>query len=231
MRKYENVDITAALGAVMEINTEHYKTDFQYDKEMFLKAAANPDADNTRLLWMSRPSGTWCFKERDVLLKETHASHTWSYYADTKDTILAYAVDITGMENGKVIGNLYELDYRRHVEQLKRSALPTASVNVKFQDGAQRRYSYADYDKQWYGLQAQYGKITETRYEPEHEGSLQQLLKQAHEERQKYTPAVFKVRNSSRKSSIREQLKADKQKIAAAPKKAAVKNKNNDLEV
>lgn len=35
MRKYENVDIIAALGTVMQINTEHYKSDFQYDIERF----------------------------------------------------------------------------------------------------------------------------------------------------------------------------------------------------
>ena len=34
MRKYEHVDVIASLGAVMEINTEHYKSDFQYDREM-----------------------------------------------------------------------------------------------------------------------------------------------------------------------------------------------------
>ncbi len=30
MRKYENVDIIASLGAVMELNTEHYKSDFPF---------------------------------------------------------------------------------------------------------------------------------------------------------------------------------------------------------
>jgi len=33
MRKFENVDIVAALGAVVELNTEHYKSDFRHDIE------------------------------------------------------------------------------------------------------------------------------------------------------------------------------------------------------
>ena len=39
MRKYENVDIVAALGAVVELNTANYKSDFKYDIEMFKEAA------------------------------------------------------------------------------------------------------------------------------------------------------------------------------------------------
>ena len=61
MRKYANVDIIAALGAVVELNTENYKSDFKYDIEMFREAALQPSAENRRFLWLSRPSGTYCF--------------------------------------------------------------------------------------------------------------------------------------------------------------------------
>ena len=57
MRKYENVDIIASLGAVMELNTEHYKSDFRYDMEMFMEAAQHPTEENTHLLWLSRHHG------------------------------------------------------------------------------------------------------------------------------------------------------------------------------
>ena len=68
MRKYENVDIIAALGAVVELNTEHYKSDFKYDIEMLKDAARNPDSDNDHLLWLSRNSGTECLNMDDLLL-------------------------------------------------------------------------------------------------------------------------------------------------------------------
>ena len=76
MRKYENVDIIASLGAVMELNTEHYKSDFRYDMEMFMEAAQHPTEENTHLLWLSRHCGTECFRERDAYLKESQANHT-----------------------------------------------------------------------------------------------------------------------------------------------------------
>lgn len=230
MRKYENVDVTAALGAIMEINTEHYKSDFKYDIEMFQRAAAEPDGENNRLLWLSRPSGTECFRERDAFVKETSSHNSWSYYAATKDNILAYAVEITGMENGKPMGNLYELDYRRQVAQLGKDAQPPVTVNLFLANGAEKQIPHDEYKGSWMGLTDRYGKINRVRFEVADESIIQGHLKQAQDERQKYTPAVFKLRNSSRKPSIRAQL-AERKAAAVAPKKSAVKTKSNDLEV
>lgn len=229
MRKYEHVDIIASLGAVMEINTEHYKSDFQYDKEMFIKAAKQPDAENTRLLWLSRSSGTECFYERDVYLAESYAHHSWLYHTEGRDGILPYAVEITGMEGGKVMGNLYELDAYQHSSHLKRDTLPAAFVTLKFEDGTGGCYSYEDYDNRKYSLIDRHGKILDKHLEPENEAELQARLHAAHREREKYRPAVFKVGVRSRKPSIRKELAAGKAK--AAPKKAAEKTKSKELEV
>ena len=229
MRKYENVDVIAALGAVMEINTEHYKSDFKYDIDMFKEAAAQPNGDNNHLFWLSRPSGTECFWERSASIKNTAAHNSWSYYADTKDTILAYAVEITGMENGKPTGNLYELDYRRQVAQLDKVAPSPVAVTLFLADGTQKQLPYEEYNNRWLGLTDRFGKIDRVRFEVADEGSLQQLLKQARDERQKNTPAAFKLRNISRKPSIRAQLAEGK--AAAVPKQAAAKTKSNQMEV
>ena len=145
MRKYENVDIVAALGAVVELNTEHYKSDFKYDVDMFKKAARHPDGENNRLLWLSRQSGTYCFHERDVYIKDTAAFNYWRGSADilgkkddfyrpviVNDRILAYAVNITGVENGRIKGDLYELDYRDHIRHIDKAALPLHTVTVNF---------------------------------------------------------------------------------------------------
>lgn len=229
MRKYEHVDVIASLGAVMEINTEHYKSDFQYDREMFQKAAQHPDAENTRLLWLSRSSGTECFYERDAYLNESYAHHSWLYHTESRDGILAYAVEITGMEGGRVMGNLYELDAQQHAAKVERDSLPAAFVTLKFEDGAWGRYPYEEYDKRKYGLIDLHGKILDKRLEPQDEDVLQARLHEARREREKYRPAVFKVGVHSRKPSIRRELAAGKAK--AAPKKAAAKTKNNELEV
>lgn len=228
MRKYENVDVIAALGAVMEINTEHYKSDFQYDIEMFKEAAAHPNGDNDHLFWLSRPSGTECFWERSASIKNTAAHNSWGYYAGTHDTILAYAVEITGMENGKPMGHLYELDYRQQVAQLQKAAPSPVAVTLFLADGTEKRLPYEEYNSRWTGLTARYGEISRVRFEVADEGGLQQLMKQARGERQKYTPAVFKLRNISRKPSIRAQLAEGK---AAVPKQTAAHTKSNQAEV
>lgn len=236
MRKYENVDIIATLGAVMEMNTEHYKTDFKYDIDMFKEAARHPDGENTRLLWLSRQSGTECFKERDVYLIESQAHNSWPYYADRKgEGLRAYAVEITGLENGRVMGNLIELDYRLHAAEVKKDALHVATVNLKYADGTELHLPYKTWDGQRDNLYHQHGELKNIHRSPDYENDLRNTLNAARAEREKDArPAVFKVRvQNKRPPSIKQQIAAGQKQLdakrAAAPKRAAVKNKNAGL--
>ena len=115
MNKFEDVDVITSLEAIMKQNTAFYQNDFDLDRNILQKAAASPTAEDRRLLWFSRPSGTSCFRERDVFLKGTRQHNTWRFYGEqTRDKVLAYAVELTGIVNGKIKGNLYELDYPQH---------------------------------------------------------------------------------------------------------------------
>lgn len=97
MNKFENVDVLAALEQIMRQNTAFYQDDFEIDKDMLRKAAASDKAEDKTLLWMSRPSGTYCFRERDVFLKDTWQYNTWKFNGEqTRDHVLAYAVELTG---------------------------------------------------------------------------------------------------------------------------------------
>ena len=197
MRKYENVDVLAALGAVVELNTEHYKSDFKYDVERFKEAARNPDGENNRFLWMSRQSGTWCFPERDAYIKDTEAFNTWNGYATllgandiyqtviVQDRILAFAVEVKGIESGRVKGDIYELDYRDHIRQLNRAALPKHTVTATYEDGTKLTLPHAEYDGKRERLYYQHGKVTDFRVDPEDAGALRDILKQAREQREK----------------------------------------------
>lgn len=71
MNKFEDVDVITSLEAIMKQNTAFYQNDFDLDRNILQKAAASPTAEDRRLLWFSRPSGTSCFRERDVFLKGT----------------------------------------------------------------------------------------------------------------------------------------------------------------
>ena len=69
--KFENMDVIAALEAIMHQNTAYYQSDFAFDIKMLREAARSDQPEDKLLLWLSRPSGTFCFRERDVLLKDT----------------------------------------------------------------------------------------------------------------------------------------------------------------
>jgi len=248
MRKYENVDIIAALGAVVELNTEHYKSDFRYDIERFKEAAKHPDGDNNRLLWFSRHSGTHCLQEREVYIRDTSAFNTWNAYGKllgspdfyrpvvVDDRILAYAVNITGVENGRIKGDIYEIDYRDHIRQLDKTALPLHTVTAKYADGTVLTMPYKEHDEKHMRLYHQHGQLQTLTHHPEDENALRDVLKTARDKREKEaTPAAFKVRTSNRKPSIKQDIAAGKKQLerqrAAAPQRTAAKTKNNDLEV
>lgn len=249
MRKYENVDIVAALGAVVELNTEHYKSDFKYDIAHFKEAAQNPDGENNHLLWFSRRSGTHCYPERDIYIKDTAANNTWSHYATllgkpdiyqtavVTDRIIAFAVEIKGIENGRIKGDLYELNYGEHVKQIARAALPRHTVTVEYEDGTKMTLPHAEHDGKRESLYYQHGKVITYRNDPEDTGALRDIVAQAREKRGKESrPATFKVRVKNpkpEKPTIKQQLAAGKKQLAAdraaAPQKAAAKNKNTGL--
>ena len=45
----------------------------------------------------------------------------------TRDKILAYAVELTGTQGGTIRGNLYELDYQQHFQYIRDAALPVGA--------------------------------------------------------------------------------------------------------
>jgi hypothetical protein len=229
MRKYENVNVTAVLGAVMEIGTEHYKSDFRHDREMFREAALHPDGENNHLLWLSRPSGTECVPEREAYLIESYANYAWCFHAGTGDACRAYAVHVTGMENGRVMGDITELDYKRHILELKKDSVHVATVTAKYEDGAELHMTYKEFDGTSNRRGLQHGKLTEFRREPEDEDALREKLKTARAYRDKESrPATFKVRiGHEAKPSIRQQIADGKEKLSknrAAQKRLAAKS-------
>ncbi len=139
MPKFMNIDLLGNLEKIMRMNTRSYQSDFEWDRETLMDAAVNADIVPLRdriYLWMSRPCGTWCVKEKDVFLEPACAYNIWSYYAgETSQRILAYAVEVMGMEDKKAVGNLYPLDYRKHVESVKNAAIPADRIRMVYEKG------------------------------------------------------------------------------------------------
>lgn len=100
--KFEGVDVLDFLGKVVELHTQHYKDDFDIDKELIQNLAACRNGENEQLLWMSRTCGTYCLWERDVYLQDSHENKVWRFYHEqTKDSILAYAIQLDAYRTGK----------------------------------------------------------------------------------------------------------------------------------
>ena len=79
LNKFEDVDVFASLDAIMKQNTGFYQSDFDIDREIIAKTAASASKEDKTLLWFCRPSGTHCFRERDVFLKDTAPHNTWRF--------------------------------------------------------------------------------------------------------------------------------------------------------
>ena len=136
LSKFDDVDVFASLSAILKQNTGFYQSDFDIDKSIITQAAASPQKEDKTLLWLCRPMGTHCFRERDVFLKDTAPHNTWRFYMEqTSDRILAYAIELTGTEHGKVKGNLYELDYARHYERVKDKELAADTLRLIYEHG------------------------------------------------------------------------------------------------
>ena len=251
MRKFENVDIIAALGAIVELNTEHYKSDFKYDIAQFKRAAQHPDGENNRFLWLSRPSGTYCQLERDTYIKDTAALNYWNGCAtilgkDTphnkvivNDRVMTFAVEVTGIKNGRIVGNLHELNYPNHIRQLNHVALPLHTVTATYKDGTTVTLPHKEHNAQHPQLHHQHGQLQTLTPHPKDPDALHTVLTQAREQReQNAQPAIFKVRVKNPKAidpeqpSIKQQLAEGKKQLSEkkpGQTRAAVKNKSTGL--
>ena len=191
MNKFEDVDVIASLEAIMKQNTAFYQSDFEIDKRILREAASRPVAEEKRLLWFSRPSGTCCFRERDVFLKDTRQHNTWRFYGEqTRDKVLAYAVELTGIVNGKIKGNLYELDYPQHFRHVKEQALPVDNYTLLYEHGERVQPAGMYFDG---NPDPQLGKFERFEAVPNDPDALQSLLQEERRSREQLSPGDFKA--------------------------------------
>lgn len=210
-RKFEGVDVIACLGAVVDKNTLHYKTDFNYDKEAFIAAATSQSPEDRMFLWLSRNNGTECFKERDVFIQEIHCHNAWTYYQDSESPIVAFAVEVTGISDGKVLGNLYELDYPRHVESVQRQSQTPKAVVLHLKSGEQKQFSFDQYRKNSHEIRSIYDDVTSRQFITQDDPALNAVLESHREERRRLPARSFSAfinqLPSQQKPSVLDKLK------------------------
>lgn len=218
MQKFENVDVIAALDEIMRQNTAFYQSDFDIDKGSIQRAAASNQAVDKTLLWMSRPSGTYCFREHDVFLKDTRQHNTWRFYGEqTRDKILAYAVELTDTKDNTIRGSLYELDYQQHYRHVIDAALPV-SVNRLFYEHGSRDIPAEQYFDG--SPDRVLGDFLRYEAQPCDPAVLQEALQQEQHSRKQTRPGDFKAHITALHDSrieIEAQRIVDKLKDMSAP--------------
>ena len=191
MQKFENMDVIAALEAIMHQNTAYYQSDFAYDIKMLREAARSDQPEDKLLLWLSRPSGTFCFRERDVFLKDTRQHNTWRFYGEqTRDTILAYAVELTGTEQEKIKGNLYELDYLQHFREVIEKSIPADNYTLIYEHGELTKPAGQYFDGD---TDPQLGKFIRFEAQPNDPEALKSLLREQQKKRTPHTQRDFQL--------------------------------------
>jgi hypothetical protein len=145
MKAFIGVDIQECLRRVVEENTLYYKTDFGYDIGDIKNAISVLAPKN--FLWMSRESGTYCFKERDVYLTPSYANNTWLYYRNHPEEIKAFYVEVDNFKDGRALGSLVALDYPSHCAQVQENMQPVHFANVIFKNGARQTFEISEFEK------------------------------------------------------------------------------------
>ena len=227
--KFEGVDILDSLAQIMELHTQNYKDDFDLDRKLILKLAVSQDLEDKRLLWMSRPCGTYTLRERETYLQGSYENNVWRFYHEqTKDPILAYALQLENIQDGNVTGTLYPLDYAAHVELVKGLTCPIENVTVTFEDGAAIKLPYQSYRRLIDGLVPAHGNPKSMSYEPESERELAVILKRERFKRDYHAvPGDIKEYiNGLQRSTMRGKLR--KAQTAVATQKTSIHKREQE---
>lgn len=217
--KFENVDVTASLEAILKQNTGFYQSDFDIDKQIIAEKAASPRKEDKTLLWFCRPSGTHCFRERDVFIRDTAPNNTWRFYKEqTSDPILAYAVELTGVKDGKITGNLYELDYGKQYERVKDNTVDAGTVTLVYEHGTREQPADQHFDGY---PDPQLGKFERFEIQPKDPEALQSLLREEKHSRDRLTPGDFGAHIEALHGNL---IEREAQRIVADLKKLSAPN-------
>jgi len=156
-----NVDVLETLQKIVEHNTDYYQTDFKYDMEKLSEAAADRNAER-HFFWMSRGSGTWCFAEPEVYIRNTSQHNTWNYYgaSSKSEHVKTFWIELKGMRDEKVMGDIVELDYQKHLDYLCTHSFEPTAVEIVFKNPNDvRTFSYQEYDQNFQSIAQRYGTV------------------------------------------------------------------------
>ena len=151
--------------------------------------------------------------EGEVYLDGSHENKVWRFYQEqTNDPVLAYAISLKEVRDGKIFGDLYPLNYREHVERMKKLTCPIGNVAVAFEDGNVITIPYQERRQLMNRLMPEHGAPKTMTYLPENEPELMMILKRERFKRNYHAAAgnLEEYLDKLEKTTLREKLKRAK---------------------
>lgn len=134
--RYKDVDILGLLGSIVDRYVEYSQSAFEVDREMLVKAAGAADSEDKAFIWTCRQAGTHCFNEREAYIRDSTAYDTYQYYAESpRGKLFVCIVEVTGMRDGKVIGDVYGVDYKQHSAHIECCTATSDRVRLVYEHG------------------------------------------------------------------------------------------------
>lgn len=123
-----------------------------------------------------------------------------------------YAISLKEVRDGKIFGDLYPLNYREHVERMKKLTCPIGNVAVAFEDGNIITIPYQERRQLLNRLMPEHGAPKTMTYLPENEPELMIILKRERFKRSYHATAgnLEEYLDKLEKTTLREKLKRAK---------------------
>lgn len=184
MLKFENVNILKSLKTIMKIHTKHFQSDFEQDIKKLKQAAKSQNTNDKNQIWLCRSNGTWCLREREIFIRDSREYRIFCHYAEqTNDKILAYAIELIDIKKGKVIGNLYELNYQNYYKHIKDVSVLAGDAMLIYEKGNIMQKA----GKRITGMDDQcLGKFIGFEEQPQDYSALQNILKDESNKRNRF---------------------------------------------
>lgn len=156
MKALIGVDLAETLRSIVKLKVNNYQTDIVYDVLDLSKSKVND-----YFCFMTRDSGTWLFSQKQVYIKDTQANITWKNYKD--QDVSTYAIEITDRQDNKVIGNIYEIDYKKTLDDVIKNEKEVEKVEVTFLNDTKIVYDVDDFKNNKNDIVNKYGEIKEAK--------------------------------------------------------------------
>ena len=144
MDRISNVDLKEALTEIAKENTIHHlDKDLKISFEQMEMPTEPGDYTDNSFIWISYPAGIECYNEREAFQRDTSAYNGVQYHGNgaEHEPKLVYAVDVGDFKDGKLYGDLYEIDIQEFAKLARTYECKSASMQI-FYDDIRRKDKY-----------------------------------------------------------------------------------------